>query len=66
MCTMRVKLVNFNSNIITKQKRQIELFASNTNTSINIQNTNNLKTIETIIKETGHENENNLISEITE
>ena len=34
---------NFNSNNISKQNRQFELFGSNTNTSINFQNTNNLK-----------------------
>ncbi|MBO8230634.1 hypothetical protein CU313_07350 [Prochlorococcus marinus str. MU1404] len=33
----------FNSNNISKQNRQFELFGSNTNTAINIQNTNNLK-----------------------
>ena len=34
---------NFDSNNIPNQNRQIELFGSNTNTSINFQNTNNLK-----------------------
>ena len=34
---------NFNLNNISKQTRQFELFGSNTNTSINFQNTNNLK-----------------------
>ena len=34
---------NFNSNNISKQNRQFELFGSNTNKSINFQNTNNLK-----------------------
>ena len=34
---------NFNINNISNQNRQFELFGSNTNTSINFQNTNNLK-----------------------
>ena len=34
---------NYNSNNISNQNRQFELFGSNTNTSINFQNTNNLK-----------------------
>ena len=33
----------FNVNNITNQNKQFELFGSNTNTSINFQNTNNLK-----------------------
>ena len=40
---MIYNLENFNSNNISKQNRQFELFGSNTNTSINFQNTNNLK-----------------------
>jgi hypothetical protein len=36
-------LENINSEHISKQNRQFELFGSNTNTSVNIQNTNNLK-----------------------
>ena len=34
---------NYNLNNISKQNRQFELFSSNTNTSINFQNTNNLQ-----------------------
>ena len=34
---------NFNINNISNQNRQFELFGSNTNTSINFQQTNNLK-----------------------
>ena len=42
---------NFNKNNISNQNRQFELFGSNTNTSINFQNTNNLKiNCETIIE----------------
>jgi len=36
-------LNNLNSNNISNQHRQFELFGSNTNTSINFQNSNNLK-----------------------
>jgi len=36
-------LENFNINNISNQNRQFELFGSNTNTSINFQQTNNLK-----------------------
>ena len=36
-------LENYNLNNISNQNRQFELFGSNTNTSINFQNTNNLK-----------------------
>jgi len=36
-------LEKFNVNNISNQNRQFELFGSNTNTSINLQNTNNLK-----------------------
>jgi len=36
-------LENFNINNISNQNRQFELFGSNTNTSINFQNTNNLQ-----------------------
>ncbi len=34
---------NFSINNISNQNRQFELFGSKTNTSINLQNTNNLK-----------------------
>ena len=34
---------NYNLNKISNHNRQFELFGSNTNTSINFQNTNNLK-----------------------
>ena len=34
---------DFNFKNISNQNRQFELFSSNTNTSINFQNTNNLK-----------------------
>ena len=34
---------NYNKNFITNQHRQFELFGSNVNTSINFQNSNNLK-----------------------
>jgi len=36
-------LENYNLNNISNQQRQFELFGSNTNTSINFQNTNNIK-----------------------
>ena len=42
---------NFNINNISNQNRQFELFGSNTNTSINFQNTNNFRIKgETLIK----------------